>query len=219
MGNHTDKNLNLIRTLIRTGSWMHRQGWCPASSGNLSARIDQNHIMITASGCVLGSLSDTDLVTINTQSNISDTPCQPSAETLLHIKMYQLDYRIGTILHTHSIAATLLSRIITDNQLYITGYEMQKALSHINSHRSEVTLAIFDNSQDMSSLAEKITQQHHINPIQWGFLLRSHGLYVFGKNPEEAQRHLECLEFLIACELQNLMMQAGSITGAGKHVC
>ncbi len=205
----TDQSTNLVQTLIRTGDWMHRQGWCPASSGNLSARADQDHIIITVSGCALGSLNDTDLVRIDTLGDPSDTRRQPSAETLLHVQLYQLERHIGTILHTHSVAATLLSRMTVGDQLSITGYEIQKALSHLNSHLSEVTLAIFDNSQDMPSLAKKISQYHHTRPIRWGFLLRSHGLYAFGKNPAEARRHLECLEFLMACELQNLMIHPG----------
>lgn len=198
---------------------MHRQGWCPASSGNLSARADQNHIMITASGCSLGSLHDTAIIRVDMQGGLSDTPCQPSAETLLHLQLYQLDYHIGAVLHTHSVAATLLSRMTVGEQLSITGYEIQKALRSLSSHQSEVMLAILDNSQDMPSLAEKIARYHRARPIQWGFLLRSHGLYVVGKDLTEAWQHLECLEFLLACELQRLMIQPGLSTGAGRHVC
>jgi methylthioribulose-1-phosphate dehydratase len=44
--------------------------------------------------------------------------------------------------------------------------------------------------------------------LQYGFLVRGHGLYCWGKQVEEARRHLEGLEFLFQCELQRRLLEA-----------
>ena len=33
----------------------------------------------------------------------------------------------------------------------------------------------------------------------WGYLIRRHGLYTWGKDLEEATRHIEVIEFLLEC--------------------
>ncbi|MDR5106194.1 class II aldolase/adducin family protein, partial [Salmonella enterica subsp. enterica serovar Derby] len=45
-------------------------------------------------------------------------------------------------------------------------------------------------------------------PLQYGFLVRGHGLYCWGSQVAEARRHLEGLEFLFQCELQRRLLEA-----------
>ena len=200
--NHTHKKC--IQNLIDTGHWMSQQGWCPASSGNLSARLSPHQVMITVSGCSIGQLSHADLLQVDLDGVPCHTALKPSAETLLHTALYTLESNIAVILHTHSIASTVLSRITTANQIAFSGYEIQKALTNQHDHHARISLPVFDNAQDMLFLADQISQKYREIPFQWGFLLRGHGLYVFGKDINEARKHLECLEFLLACELQCL---------------
>ena len=35
----------------------------------------------------------------------------------------------------------------------------------------------------------------------YAYLIEGHGLYTWGQDMQEARRHLEALEFLLACEL------------------
>jgi len=47
-----------------------------------------------------------------------------------------------------------------------------------------------------------------VTPLQYGFLVRGHGLYCWGRQVAEARRHLEGLEFLFQCELQRRLLEA-----------
>ena len=139
--------------------------------------------------------------------NAVNPECRPSAETPLHVKLYRLDDRIGAVLHTHSVSSTLLSRQ-SGSHLKVSGYEMQKAFSGVSSHETEVTIPVYDNDQDMEALADLIAKTWGDSPSPApGFLIRGHGLYAWGKNAEEAERHVEGFEFLFECLWQETLVR------------
>jgi methylthioribulose-1-phosphate dehydratase len=175
------------------------RGWCRATSGNFSVRVSAGFCLITQSGKEKSQLTADDLMVCNLDGKPIDATCRPSAETPLHTRLYKLDDSIGAVLHTHSVAATLLSRH-RDSSLKITGYEMQKALAGVSSHEEEIALPIFDNDQDMHALADVLASAWNEERFSLpGFLIRGHGLYAWGTNAAEAQRHVEGFEFLFEC--------------------
>jgi len=191
----------LIQSIIEAGRWIDSQGWCPATGGNFSVR-DGDSALVTASGRHKGHLSAADILRVDFAGNPIDSALKPSAETLLHTALYELDDSIGAVLHTHSVTSTVLSRLIHKGMMTIQGYEMQKSLAGNLTHDEEIRIAILDNSQDMPLLAEILKAGWEVAPLQWGFLVRGHGLYCWGRDMAEARRHLEGLEFLFACELE-----------------
>lgn len=190
------------RQVIDAGCWIDAQGWCPATGGNFSVRLGPESALITASGCHKGYLSAEQLLTVDFDGLPQAGLLKPSAETLLHTRLYQLDERIGAVLHTHSVASTVLSRVELGDCLTISGYEMQKSLNGNHTHDASIRIAILDNAQDMQALADELSQRWECEPLMWGFLVRGHGLYSWGHDMSEARRHLEGLEFLFACELE-----------------
>lgn len=102
----------------------------------------------------------------------------------------------------------MLSRVEKSEALVLQGYEMQKSLSGQKSHLDSVSIPIFDNDQDIPALAARVAAYAEVTPLQYGFLVRGHGLYCWGKQVEEARRHLEGLEFLFQCELQRRLLEA-----------
>lgn len=179
-----------------------QRGWCRATSGNFSVRIDASNCMITKSGREKSTLTPDDLMICDLKGKPADPADRSSAETPLHTALYQLDSRIGAVLHTHSVAATVLSRV-SESRIDIRGFEMQKALTGVCSHEETVSVVVFENDQDMDRLAKKVRTAWHENRFPAHcFLIEGHGLYVWGTSIREAQRHLEGLEFLFECVLQ-----------------
>ncbi len=148
------------------------------------------------------------MLRVDLDGNPVQTSLKPSAETLLHTRLYRLDNRIGAVLHTHSVASTVLSRLEESEWLTISGYEMQKSLAGNVSHEPAIQLAVFENTQDMQALAEQLALRWQQTSLNWGVLVRGHGLYAWGKDVNEARRHLEGLEFLFACELEMHRLRA-----------
>jgi methylthioribulose-1-phosphate dehydratase len=56
---------------------------------------------------------------------------------------------------------------------------------------------VIDNDQDWERAAPGVERMLAEQPALHGFLIRGHGLYTWGRDLDEAQRHLEVLEFLI----------------------
>lgn len=192
--------LEATSALIAIGGFAAARGWVPATSGNFSRRLDANTILITRSGVDKGTLTPGDFIAVQL-----DAPIPPgvSAETPLHVARYRADATIAAILHVHTLAATLLSRLERERgELTFDGYEMQKALSGFSTHASVVHLPIFANEQDTSALAARIEARLAPSAGVPGYLLAGHGLYTWGTSMLEAQRHLEGLEFLLACALE-----------------
>ncbi|VEI16804.1 Methylthioribulose-1-phosphate dehydratase [Serratia plymuthica] len=197
-----------LTALLAACHWIGEKGWCPATGGNMSLRLDDQRCLVTESGKDKGSLTEADFLLVETATNHVPSGRTPSAETGLHTLIYRLYPQIGAVLHTHSVNATVLSRVERSDGLALQGYEMQKSLGGQSSHLDSVMIPIFDNEQDIPRLAARVAAYAEVTPLQYGFLVRGHGLYCWGRQVAEARRHLEGLEFLFQCELQRRLLEA-----------
>ncbi|ACT05764.1 methylthioribulose-1-phosphate dehydratase [Dickeya chrysanthemi Ech1591] len=196
-----------LDALVAACRWIGEKGWCPATGGNMSVRLDERQCLITESGKDKGSLSAEDFLRVDIATNHVPSGRTPSAETGLHTLLYRLLPAVGAVLHTHSVNATVLSRVEKSAALVLQGYEMQKSLSGQRTHLDAVAIPIFDNSQDIPALAQRVAAHHEVAALHYGLLVRGHGLYCWGNDVKEARRHLEGLEFLFQCELQRRLLE------------
>ncbi|GLR10340.1 methylthioribulose-1-phosphate dehydratase [Mixta theicola] len=196
-----------LAQLVAACHWIGQQGWAPATGGNMSVRAAEGFCLLSESGKDKGSLTAADFIAVEIASGQAPSGRKPSAETGLHTLIYRLFPEAGAVLHTHSVNSTVLSRIEKGSALRLQGYEMQKSLTGQHSHLDSVEIALFDNDQDIAALATRIRAWAQTNPLRYGFLLRGHGLTCWGKNVQEARRHLEGLEFLFNCEMQRRLLE------------
>jgi methylthioribulose-1-phosphate dehydratase len=197
-----------VTELIAIARWIGEKGWCPATGGNFSAKLNDRLCLVTASGVDKANLQKDDFLLVELTGTIEAGNKKPSAETLLHTALYGLSQEIGAVLHTHTVAATVLSNLAKAKHIYIRGYEMQKALSNITTHEATVTIPILNNNQNIAQLAEELRQRWLTDTFNYGFLVRGHGLYAWGKDLAEAKRHLEGIEFLLSCQLNQMLLEA-----------
>jgi len=194
--------------IVEAGRFLYSRGWSPATSSNYSSRIDDQHIAITVSGRHKGQLAAGDVMVVDLEGNPIQSNARSSAETKLHTVLYQVFPSIGAVLHTHSVNATVLSRLSAANgPLVLEGYELQKAFEGIDTHESTLTVPVFDNTQDISALATKTAKWFSDHPDQPGYLIRGHGLYTWGSTMEDCLRHVEAFEFLFECELETMRVR------------
>ena len=181
------------------GRYAAARGWVPATSGNFSCRVDRRHAAMTRSGIDKGAIGPGDIAVISIDE---PAPAGLSAETPLHLARYRTDPAIGAILHVHTVAATVLSKLDAARGAVTTdGLEMHKSIG-VRTHESAVEIPIFANDQDTAALAERVEARLGADAPVPGFLLAGHGLYAWGATAADARRHLEGLEFLLACHLE-----------------
>ncbi|MGA8137566.1 MULTISPECIES: methylthioribulose 1-phosphate dehydratase [Pseudomonas] len=198
--NLTREQLSL--EIIEAGRFLYGRGWSPATSSNYSTRLSASQALLTVSGKHKGQLGPDDVLATDLAGNSLEPGKKPSAETLLHTQLYTWRGEIGAVLHTHSVNATVLSRMTPGEFIEFEDYELQKAFSGVTTHESRVRVPIFDNDQDIARLAAKVQPWLEAHPDCVGYLIRGHGLYTWGARMSDALRQIEAFEFLFECELK-----------------
>lgn len=205
--------------LVRLVRLCAERGLVRATSGNFSVRLRADAFAITVSGLDKTAVTTADLLAIDLDGRpLEPTTTAPSAETPLHCALYRdADASVGAVAHTHSIAATVLSRqFAAAGEVRIRGYEMVKALG-LASHEDEVVLPIVANDQDTTALARAVDARRGRAP---GYLIEGHGLTTWGPDLAATARHVEALEFLLQCRLTELSLPPPSPRNdAGSSYC
>ncbi len=196
------------QSIVDAGRFLYSRCWSPATSSNYSARLDDHHIAITVSGRHKGELAAGDVMVVDLAGQPVQSQSRSSAETLLHTVLYEVFPEVGAVLHTHSVNATVLSRLLPPDQpLILEGYELQKAFPGQDTHDASLQVPVFDNTQDIPDLAGRTAQWFRDHPQQPGYLIRGHGLYTWGRTMADCLRHVEAFEFLFECELATMRLR------------
>jgi methylthioribulose-1-phosphate dehydratase len=188
--------------IVSTAHELAARGWTPATSSNFSMRLDEAHAAITVSGLDKGRLTEDGVMVVDLDGRPVATEQRPSAETVLHTRLYRRDAGIGCVLHTHSLVQTVASRVFAPSGgVRLEGYELAKAIAGTTTHEAVIELPVLANSQDMAATAGQVEALLDAGPLS-GYLIAGHGLYAWGRDLAEARRHLEAFEFMLACELE-----------------
>jgi methylthioribulose-1-phosphate dehydratase len=192
----------LAPLLAAVGRALHARGWAFGTSGNFSAVVRREPLVlaISRSGADKGRLAAEDILEVDGNGLPLEAERKPSDETVVHLAVVR-ERGAGAVLHTHSVWNTLLSEAAGDaGGLGLSGYEMLKGLSGVTTHEHAEWLPILENTQDYRRMSRDVTAALARHSSAHGLLLRGHGLYTWGRDLEEAQRHVEVLEFLLEVE-------------------
>lgn len=188
--------------IANAGRELAALGWTPATSSNFSMRLTDRFAAVTVSGRDKGRLGVEDVMVVDFDNQPVATTARPSAETALHTQIYRRFADVGAVLHTHSRAQSVASRLFADvGNVRFEGWELQKAISGYQTHDSVLDLPVFANTQDMNVLVAQIDAWLDAGKPLHGYLINGHGIYAWGVDMAEARRHLEAFEFLLNCEL------------------
>lgn len=200
-----------IDALREVGAMFWQRGWSVGTSSNYSVVLGREplELLVTASGKDKGRLGRGDFVRVGADGKpTSEGQPKSSAETLLHV-VAASQPEVGAVLHTHSIWGTLLSDFFfLQGGFEISGYEMLKGLEGVTTHESTSWVEIFENTQYIPDLAQQVKQRlsHAQRPLRHGYLIRRHGLYTWGRDLDEARRHVEIFEFLFECVARRMIL-------------
>lgn len=179
-----------------------QSGWTPATSSNFSMRLGAGRVAITVSGRDKGKLTRTDIMQVDMHGQAVGTDARPSAETALHTQIYRRYPAATVVLHTHSRTQSVASRLYAaEGAVRLSGWELQKAIAGCTTHDSVLEIPVFPNTQHMPELVEQVDAWIDAGKPLAAYLIDGHGIYTWGRDMAEARRHLEALEFLLACEL------------------
>ena len=196
-----DEFARATAAIIAAGQRLDHFGWVPATAGNISLRLRDGLVAITRSGGHKGFLGPDGVIQVGLDGRPRRPTDRPSAETGLHCGIYRHFPEAGAVLHGHSVPVTVLSRLASDT-IPLAGYELLKAFPGLPTHDAAVELPVFGNDQDIDRLQAEVASRWAKGASVPGYLIRGHGIYVWGADMPQALLRLEAVEFMLRCELE-----------------
>ncbi len=162
--------------------------WFPGTSGNLSIKVSTDPLtfLVTASGKDKRKRTSEDFLLVGKDSQpVQTTPLKPSAETVLHQRIYE-QTDAGCSLHIHTVDNNLISDLYGDKgEIVFRNQELIKAFQ-IWEEDGALTVPIVENYADLTKLADAVANRIH--PGIYGVLIRNHGITAWGRNGFEAKK-------------------------------
>ncbi|MFC7078745.1 class II aldolase/adducin family protein [Haloarcula halophila] len=81
------------------------------TGGNLSARLDEDHIAISPSGVPYEEIAPPDVPVVRTDGTVVEGEIDPSTELPMHLEVYEQRPDVGGVVHTHSPYATTFASL------------------------------------------------------------------------------------------------------------
>ncbi len=178
MSRHPDR---LIEELIAVGRDAVERGMVLASGGNLSARLNDDRFVVTASGTWLDRLTPGDFCVLDLEGVVRSGAVTPSSEWRLHQRAYAARPDAECVIHLHPQHAVVLASLGRPIRLL--------TLDHVTYVRSIGVTPFYPNGSD--ELADTAAEQlrHHDCVV-----MQHHGCSVVGESVQVAYRRALNLE-------------------------
>jgi len=186
-----------ITDIIAVGRRLRADGLICALSGNISCRLDDGSLLITASGVDKGNLEEADILPLDHQGRLVNISAEsrPSSETPLHVALYQTCPQIKAIVHAHPPYATALAcseleldwRMLEEARLFLGAAPL---IPPLNAGSAELALAAARAAAEANAL-----------------LLAGHGAVSWGETLQQAAFRMEILEHTARVMLYKKLFQ------------
>lgn len=191
--------------LVRTGKYLldHALAW--GNSGNMSARYDEEQMIMTASGTKIGELSIDDFATVTIDSGKWTGDKKPSKEIPMHRAIYMNRPDAQVILHASPFWSTMLacSDKLIESKLFVESMYYLKDIQAVEYFHP--------GSAELGEGVGKAAVKANV------IILKNHGVIVFDDSIEEAKMRIETLEFtskmLVMSEASNIPLK---LLGEGR---
>ena len=188
--------------MVDAADLFYHRGWMAGTAGNLSVRDpdDSGLVWITASGKPKGLLTVGDLVGVGLDGKVASSVGnpkgnRPSAETSIHLAIYEVLPQVAAVYHVHTVEANLLTALHGDSRIPLPKIEMLKGLG-LRDESAGASIEVFENHLDVSQVAHEVAVSlRGTAPAIPGLLIRGHGLTAWGATPLDALHAVELLDF------------------------
>lgn len=186
----------LKETVCEANLELSRRGVVLYTWGNVSG-IDRERglVVIKPSGVPYQGMQPSDMVVVDLEGRIVEGTLRPSSDTPTHLELYKAFPEIGGVVHTHSTHAVVFAQ---------AGMEIPPlGTTHADYFYGAVPVSRSLTRDEVQEAYEKNTGRVIVETVQEtgrealdvpGVLVRNHGPFTWGKDPEEAVYHSVVLE-------------------------
>ncbi len=188
--NVSSKEQLLRAEIVLVGKLLYEKSLIVATDGNISARLDDETILVTPSGLCKGLMSPDQLITIDLAGGkvglgaAANQSLKPTSETAMHLEVYRQRPDVLAVVHAHppyaialSIAGISLAEAMLPEAILFLGFTPTMPYSTPSSEENAL------------AIREAIKEHDAI-------FLQRHGSLTTGRCPLEAFYRTETLEQL-----------------------
>ena len=183
---------NLKQRVYEQNVALVKHGLVVLTWGNVSGRDTKTGlVVIKPSGVPYDTMKAEDMVIVDLDGNIVEGKYKPSSDLPTHLYLYRQYPSLAGIVHTHSTYATAFAQSGRE----ITAY----GTTHADAFYGNVTCTRELTAEEINTayewntgkvIAEALTDAEAIPAI----LVKSHGVFTWGKTPEKAVENAVTLE-------------------------
>ena len=171
------------------GQLMHRNHYIDGTGGNISARLDDGHVLTTSSGLAKGFMTPDQLIIVDltgqrVETTSTNGSLRPTSELAMHLECYRKRPDVGGVVHAHPITTIALT---------IAGYALHSCLIPeavvLLGVVPVVPYATPGSSENIAIIGELIIQHDAL-------MLSHHGSLTVAKTVWDAYMMLESLEHI-----------------------
>ncbi len=175
---------NELRELIlEIGRRVWQRGMASANSGNISARLDEETVLITPTLVSKGFMRPEQLLAVNLHGEVLRGEGYPTTETPMHLRLYRERGDIGGVVHAHPPIATAFAVAGKPLDLHL----IPEAVIFLG----EVPLVPFQPPGSPELAEATVPYLRDYDAV----LLQNHGVLCWGSDVEQAYHRLETVEF------------------------
>lgn len=176
-GETMEREQALRRQLCEISVRTYERGLVRGSGGNVSARLDERTMLITASGLTLGDTTPENIVKVDLETRAWEAgePFIPSKEFHFHSEIYRARPDVNAILHCHAPHATAYAVRRMDIPYVTDAAFKQPPMPHVSFSPSGTL-----------ELARKVREAADSSSDFRVMLLDEHGIVAVGRDLMEA---------------------------------
>jgi len=172
----------LRRHLVEICHRLYRQGMIAAGDGNVSARLDDERVLVTPTGMHKGFITEADLVVVDVHGKLLKGTRKPSSEFLMHELVYLERPDMRAVVHAHppitvglALAGVTLAQCVLSETCLVLGPILTAPYSTPTTHEVPTVLRPF------------VRQSNAV-------VMDRHGALTYGRDLDEAYNRMEAME-------------------------
>jgi L-fuculose-phosphate aldolase len=172
----------LRRHLVEICHRLYRQGMIAAGDGNVSARLDDERVLVTPTGMHKGFITENDLVVVDVHGKLLKGTRKPSSEFLMHELVYLERPDMRAVVHAHppitvglALAGVTLAQCVLSETCLVLGPILTAPYSTPTTHEVPEVLRPY------------VRQSNAV-------VMDRHGALTYGRDLDEAYNRMEAME-------------------------
>lgn len=168
--------------IVRYGKLLFEKDYAPATSGNISVRLDSRRLLVTPSGVSKGDLKPAELIVVDSSGRKVQGKGKPTIEINMHRLAYEVRPETEAVVHAHPPVSTGFACAgIPLNQPFASEFIQALGCAPLAAYGTPGTDENFDSLRGLFEKHDAV-------------LLANHGAVTFGKGLFDAFCKMELVE-------------------------